>query len=67
MWNYAGRIRIRVASELHKDLAREASARARSVNQLCLEAIVGRTRPHSRDRDRLGVHILDLSSELWET
>jgi HicB family len=42
MRNYAGRILIRVPSELHKDLAREAFESGRSINQLCLEAIVAR-------------------------
>lgn len=42
MRNYAGRILIRVPSELHKDLAREAFQSGRSINQLCLEAIIAR-------------------------
>ena len=42
MRNYAGRILIRVPSELHKDLAREAFESGRSINQLCLEAILAR-------------------------
>lgn len=42
MRNYAGRILIRVPSELHKELAREAFESGRSINQLCLEAIVAR-------------------------
>jgi hypothetical protein len=42
MRNYAGRILIRVPSELHKDLAREAFESGRSINQLCLEAILVR-------------------------
>ena len=42
MRNYAGRILIRVPSEVHKDLAREAFESGRSLNQLCLEAILAR-------------------------
>jgi hypothetical protein len=42
MRNYAGRILIRVPSEVHKELAREAFESGRSINQLCLEAIVTR-------------------------
>jgi hypothetical protein len=42
MRNYAGRILIRVPSELHKELAREAFESGRSLNQLCLEAILVR-------------------------
>lgn len=42
MREYAGRILIRVPPELHRDLAREAFESGRSINQLCLEAIVAR-------------------------
>jgi predicted HicB family RNase H-like nuclease len=42
MRNYAGRILIRVPSQLHKDLAREPFESGRSVKQLCLEAILAR-------------------------
>jgi hypothetical protein len=42
MRNYAGRILIRVSPNLHKELAREAFESGRSINQLCLEAIVVR-------------------------
>ena len=42
MRNYAGRILIRVSPNLHKELAREAFESGRSINQLCLEAIVAR-------------------------
>ena len=42
MRNYAGKILIRVPSELHQDLAREAFESGRSINQLCLEAIIAR-------------------------
>ncbi len=42
MRNYAGKILIRVPSEIHKELAREAFESGRSINELCLEAIVAR-------------------------
>jgi hypothetical protein len=42
MRNYAGRILIRVPPEVHKELAREAFESGRSINELCLEAIVAR-------------------------
>ena len=42
MRNFAGRILIRVPSELHEELAREAFESGRSINQLCLEAILAR-------------------------
>ncbi len=42
MRKYAGRILIRVPTELHRELAREAFESGRSINQLCLEAIVAR-------------------------
>jgi HicB family len=42
MRNYAGRILIRVSPQLHKELAREAFESGRSINQLCLEAIMAR-------------------------
>ncbi len=42
MRNYAGKILIRVPAELHEDLAREAFESGRSINQLCLEAIMAR-------------------------
>jgi len=42
MRNYAGKILIRVSSELHQELAREAFESGRSINQLCLEAILTR-------------------------
>jgi len=42
MREYAGKILIRVPPELHKDLAREAFESGRSINQLCLEAIIAR-------------------------
>ena len=42
MRNYAGRILIRVPPEVHRDLAREAFESGRSINQLCLDAIIAR-------------------------
>jgi len=42
MRNYAGRILIRVPPQVHRELAREAFERGRSINELCLEAIVAR-------------------------
>lgn len=42
MRNYAGRILIRVPPEIHGELAREAFESGRSINQLCLEAILAR-------------------------
>ena len=42
MRNYAGRILIRVPPKLHRELAREAFESGRSINRLCLEAIVTR-------------------------
>jgi hypothetical protein len=42
MRNYAGRILIRVPPEVHQGLAREAFKSGRSINELCLEAIVAR-------------------------
>jgi len=42
MRSYAGRILIRVPPEVHKELAREAFESGRSINELCLEAIVAR-------------------------
>jgi len=42
MRNYAGRILIRVPPEVHQELAREAFESGRSINELCLEAIMAR-------------------------
>lgn len=42
MRNYAGRLLVRVPPELHRELAREAFDSGRSINQLCLEAILAR-------------------------
>ena len=49
MRNYAGRILIRVPSEVHHALAREAFESGRSINQLCLEAILARQALKSYD------------------
>lgn len=42
MRSYAGRILIRVPPEVHMELAREAFESGRSINDLCLEAIIAR-------------------------
>jgi hypothetical protein len=42
MRNYAGKILIRVPPSVHRELAREAFESGRSINALCLEAIVAR-------------------------
>jgi hypothetical protein len=42
MRNYAGRVLIRIPPEVHRELAREAFESGRSINELCLEAIVAR-------------------------
>lgn len=42
MRKFAGKILIRIPPELHSDLAQEAFASGRSINQLCLEAIMAR-------------------------
>ena len=47
MRNYVGRILIRVPSQLHKNLAREAFESGRSIKQLCLEAILARKTPQA--------------------
>jgi HicB family len=39
---YAGKILIRVPQEVHKELAQEAFESGRSINQLCLEAVIAR-------------------------
>jgi hypothetical protein len=49
MRTYAGKILIRVPSEVHKELAREAFESGRSINELCLEAIVARKALKSYD------------------
>ncbi|MGH9445457.1 MAG: toxin-antitoxin system HicB family antitoxin [Terriglobia bacterium] len=42
MRDYAGKILIRVPPKVHRELAREAFETGRSINQLCLEAILAR-------------------------
>jgi hypothetical protein len=42
MRTYAGKILIRVPREVHKELAQEAFESGRSINQLCLEAVIAR-------------------------
>jgi len=42
MRSFAGKILIRVPEEIHKQLAKEAFESGRSINQLCLEAIIAR-------------------------
>ncbi len=42
MRSFAGKILIRVPPGVHKQLAKEAFESGRSINQLCLEAIVAR-------------------------
>jgi len=42
MRNYQGRILMRVPPEVHRELAREAFESGRSINELCLEAILAR-------------------------
>ena len=49
MRTYAGKILIRVPPEVHKELAREAFESGRSINELCLEAIVARKALKSYD------------------
>ncbi len=49
MRSYAGRILIRVPPEVHQELAREAFESGRSINELCLEAIVARRALKSYD------------------
>ena len=39
---YSGKILLRVPAEIHKELAREAFDSGRSINQLCMEAILAR-------------------------
>ncbi len=60
MRNYAGRILIRVPSEVHRELAREAFESRRSINELCLEAIVARKALKNYDPWK-GI------AELWKT
>ena len=42
MRNFSGKILLRVPPEIHKELAREAFENGRSINQLCMEAILAR-------------------------
>jgi hypothetical protein len=42
MRNFAGKILIRVPENIHKELAKEAFQTGRSINQLCLAAILAR-------------------------
>lgn len=42
MRTYNGKILLRVPEEIHKELAREAFESGRSINQLCMEAILAR-------------------------
>ncbi|HET6203289.1 MAG TPA: toxin-antitoxin system HicB family antitoxin [Planctomycetota bacterium] len=42
MKTYSGKILIRVPSSLHRDLAEEAFRSGRSINALCLEALIAR-------------------------
>ncbi len=42
MRNFAGKILIRVPEKIHKELAKEAFQTGRSINQLCLAAILAR-------------------------
>ena len=61
MRNYAGRILIRVPPEVHRELAREAFESGRSINELCLEAIVARRALKSYDPWRAVEEIWDKS------
>jgi len=42
MRNFAGKILIRVPEKIHKELAKEAFQTGRSINQLCLTALLAR-------------------------
>lgn len=42
MRSYSGRILLRMPDRIHKELAREAFDSGRSINQLCLEALMAR-------------------------
>lgn len=42
MRHFAGKILIRVPEKIHKELAKEAFRTGRSINQLCLSAILAR-------------------------
>ncbi len=49
MKRYSGRLLLRVPEKLHEELAKEAFESGRSINQLCLEALV--TRKALKDYD----------------
>ncbi len=42
MRQFSGRVLLRMPKELHRDLAEEAFHDGKSINQLCLEALVSR-------------------------
>ena len=42
MRTFNGKILLRVSPEMHEELAREAFESGRSINRLCLEAILAR-------------------------
>lgn len=42
MKTYSGKILLRVPPSLHRDLAKEAFQTGRSINALCLEALLAR-------------------------
>ncbi len=42
MKRYSGRLLLRVPEKLHQALAKEAFESGRSINQLCLEALLAR-------------------------
>ncbi|MGH9405305.1 MAG: toxin-antitoxin system HicB family antitoxin [Terriglobia bacterium] len=43
MRDYAGKLLVRIPPELHQELARETFESSRSINQLCVEAILARS------------------------
>jgi hypothetical protein len=42
MKRYSGRLLVRVPEKLHQELAKEAFETGKSINQLCLEALLAR-------------------------
>jgi HicB family len=42
MRRYSGKLLLRVPGHLHQELAKEAFETGRSINQLCLEALLAR-------------------------
>lgn len=42
MRRYSGRLLLRVPEDLHQELAKEAFESGRSINQICLEALLVR-------------------------